>query len=209
MNKPKTIFCDIDGTLCKYPYTEEMSGYDFDNKIMKPLPGTLKQLWNWDKAGHMIILTTGRKESMRKSTERQLREAGIIYDKLIMGIGGGTRVLINDLKPHRKGDTAIAINLKRDTGISGISDIDSMSSYWMHRRKNLMNKHDKALFRYDNVINETYKIKYGALLCSECKAVLKEGFRFSDEEISAIKGESNMEAQYCDKCVDDENSKKK
>ena len=37
-----------------------------------------------------------------------------------MGIGGGTRVLINDLKPDREGDTAIAINLKRDEGIENV-----------------------------------------------------------------------------------------
>ena len=118
--KPKTIFCDIDGTLCKYPYTADMGGYDFDNKVMKPLPGTLKKLWDWDKAGHIIILTTGRKEGMRESTERQLKEAGIVYDRLIMGIGGGTRVLINDLKPDREGNTAIAINLKRNRGIKDV-----------------------------------------------------------------------------------------
>ena len=92
----------------------------FDDEIMKPLPHTLKKLWEWDKAGHMIILTTGRKEGMRETTERQLREAGIVYDKLIMGIGGGTRVLINDLKPDREGDTAIAINLKRDIGVKDV-----------------------------------------------------------------------------------------
>ena len=120
MNKPKTIFCDIDGTLCEYPYTADMGGYDFDNKVMKPLSGTLKKLWDWDKAGHIIILTTGRKEGMRESTERQLREAGIVYDRLIMGIGGGTRVLINDLKPDREGDTAIAINLNRNEGIENV-----------------------------------------------------------------------------------------
>jgi len=126
MSKPKTIFCDIDGTLCEYPYSSEIGhlgaqiNYDFDQKNMKPLPGTLKKLWEWDKAGHIIILTTGRKEGMRESTERQLREAGVIYDRLIMGIGGGARVLINDLKPNRDGDTAIAINLKRDTGVKDV-----------------------------------------------------------------------------------------
>ena len=119
-NKPKTIFCDIDGTLCHYPYSAEMGNYDFDKKTMQPLPGTLKKLWEWDKAGHVIILTTGRKEGMRESTERQLREAGIIYDRLIMGIGGGSRVLINDLKPDREWNTAIAINLKRDIGVKDV-----------------------------------------------------------------------------------------
>ena len=118
MSKPKTIFCDIDGTLCEYPYTGKM--ISFDDEIMKPLPHTLKKLWEWDKAGHMIILTNGRKEGMRETTERQLREAGIVYDKLIMGIGGGTRVLINDLKPDRAGDPAIAINLKRDIGVKDV-----------------------------------------------------------------------------------------
>ena len=49
MNKSKTIFCDIDGTLCEYPYTTEMGSYDFDNKVMKPLPGTLRKLWDWEK----------------------------------------------------------------------------------------------------------------------------------------------------------------
>ena len=119
MSKPKTIFCDLDGTLCYYPYSADMGNYDFDKQILKPLPGTLKKLWEWDKAGHVIILTTGRKEGMRESTERQLREAGIIYDRLIMGIGGGIRVLINDLKSDGE-DTAIAINLKRDIGVKDV-----------------------------------------------------------------------------------------
>jgi len=37
-----------------------------------------------------------------------------------MGIGGGARVLINDLKPDRADDTAIAINLKRDIGVKDV-----------------------------------------------------------------------------------------
>mgnify|MGYP001327745495 CR=1 FL=1 len=120
MNKPKTIFCDIDGTLCEYPYSGTRDGnYDFDSD-MKPLSGTIKKLWEWDKAGHMIILTTGRKEGMRKSTEKQLRRAGIIYDKLIMGIGGGMRYIINDRKPNGVIDYAHAINLTRNEGISDI-----------------------------------------------------------------------------------------
>ena len=118
ISKPKTIFCDIDGTLCEYPYTGKM--ISFDDEIMKPLPHTLKKLWEWDKAGHMIILTTGRKEGMRETTERQLREAGIVYDNLIRGLGGRTRALKNDLTPDREGDTAIAINLKRDIGVKDV-----------------------------------------------------------------------------------------
>ena len=62
---------------------------------------------------------------MRKATVKQLEKAGIIYDQLIMGIGGGQRYLINDLKPGRDYDTAISFNLKRDKGIKDkFPDID-------------------------------------------------------------------------------------
>ena len=57
---------------------------------------------------------------MRKSTEIQLAEAGIMYDQLIMGIGGGVRVLINDTKPYGDFNTAEAINLNRNEGIKNI-----------------------------------------------------------------------------------------
>ena len=57
---------------------------------------------------------------MRKVTERQLSECGIFYDQLIMGIGGGKRVLINDRKPNKTEDYAISINLKRNYGIADI-----------------------------------------------------------------------------------------
>ena len=43
----------------------------------------------------------------------------LYYDQLIMGIGGGTRVLINDNKPN--GDiAALFINLERNKGINDI-----------------------------------------------------------------------------------------
>jgi hypothetical protein len=49
-----------------------------------------------------------------------LSKLGIIYDKLILGIGGGKRVLINDRKPDDNEDYAIAINLKRNSGIKNL-----------------------------------------------------------------------------------------
>ena len=48
-------------------------------------------------------------------------KAGINYDQLIMGFGGGDRILINDRKPHQPNrDTAYCINLKRDEGLKDI-----------------------------------------------------------------------------------------
>jgi hypothetical protein len=115
--RPKTVFCDIDGTLIEH-FPPGESFYGFKPKV---LPGTVEKLLEWDKKGYNIILTTGRKESMRKITVKQLEAAGIFYDQLIMGIGGGVRVLINDLKLGKKEETAVAINLKRDFGISKIN----------------------------------------------------------------------------------------
>ena len=37
-----------------------------------------------------------------------------------MGIGGGTRVLINDKKPDSDHETAISLSLKRNEGISKV-----------------------------------------------------------------------------------------
>ena len=114
--RPKTIFCDIDGTLVKHAAPANAQNPDYH---MELLEGTIEKLLEWDKKGYNIILTTGRKEGMRTQTERQLQEVGIFYDQLIMGIGGGPRVLINDNKPDGK-EFAFAINIERNKGINDI-----------------------------------------------------------------------------------------
>tara|TARA_R100000278_G_C5425020_1_gene148037 strand:+ start:262 stop:663 length:402 start_codon:yes stop_codon:yes gene_type:complete len=123
---PKTIFCDIDGTLIKHPNHD---GKQRLFKIPKPtheaeaLPGTLDKLWDWESKGYNIILTTGRKESMRSETEKQLKEIGLFWDQLVMGLGSGRRYVINDLEPGTEANTANAINLERDAGIGTIEEL--------------------------------------------------------------------------------------
>ena len=115
-NRPLTIFCDIDGTLVKHRSPIENTS---TSKRLEILPGTLEKLLEWDSKGYNIILVTGRKESMREITIKQLTEAGIIFDKLVMGIGGGKRIIINDKKPDGS-STAEAISLKRNIGIKNL-----------------------------------------------------------------------------------------
>ena len=117
MYKSKTIFCDIDGTLIKH------HGSLSKQLLKKPeiLEGVIKKLDEWDRKCYNIILVTGRKESLRRITEDQLSSLGIVYDQLVMGLGGGPRYLVNDLKadnPETK--TAIAINLPRNKGVSDV-----------------------------------------------------------------------------------------
>ena len=117
--RPKTIICDIDGTLIEHnsgPYGQ------FTNDAIL-LEGVIEKFEEWDLKGYNVILLTGRKESMRKRTVSQLESCGIFYDQLVMGVGGGARVLINDLKPN-SGDpnnpTAIAVNLNRNEGLKDV-----------------------------------------------------------------------------------------
>tara|TARA_R110002050_G_scaffold133369_2_gene255901 strand:+ start:592 stop:963 length:372 start_codon:yes stop_codon:yes gene_type:complete len=115
--RPCTIFCDIDGTLVVH---SKPTNAALPTHKLTLLEGTIEKLLEWDKLGHRIILTTGRKESLRKETKKQLSKAGVIYDQLIMGIGGGKRYLINDKKPNGTEDYAVAINLERNKGIKNI-----------------------------------------------------------------------------------------
>ena len=50
----------------------------------------------------------------------------------------------------------------------------------------------KAIFKFNS--------GRGSLCCSGCNIIIKEAYRFSDEEMSAMKGEGELEAQYCEKC---------
>jgi len=116
-SRAKTIFCDIDGVLFKH------YGLDLDSRSkenIEILEGVKNQFQKWESNGYNIILVTGRRESERKITKKQLKNALLKYDKLIMGIGGGVRVLINDKKPTGE-ETAICFNLNRNEGLSNIN----------------------------------------------------------------------------------------
>ena len=115
--RPKTIFCDIDGTLVVHRPPVETTKPDCR---LRPLEGTIETLLEWDKKGYNIILVSGRREGARRETELQLSRLGIIYDQLIMGIGGGKRYLVNDRKPDGDEDYAVAVNLDRNKGLLGL-----------------------------------------------------------------------------------------
>jgi phosphoglycolate phosphatase-like HAD superfamily hydrolase len=118
MTLSKTIFCDIDGVLVNHSgdVTEA-----FDAKV---LPGVVETVREWDKKGYRIILVSGRRESMRAGTEEQLIGMGIIFDQLILGIGGGNRILINDMKLNKTDPTCFAYNLVRNEGLSSLEMIE-------------------------------------------------------------------------------------
>jgi hydroxymethylpyrimidine pyrophosphatase-like HAD family hydrolase len=114
--RPKTLFIDIDGLLLKH----HGSGNRQSKIAPELLPGVLEKFDEWDRRGYKFILVTGRRESERKATEEQLRFVGIVYDCLIMGVGGGQRVVINDFKLNKIDPTALAICVERNKGITEV-----------------------------------------------------------------------------------------
>ena len=116
MDKPKTIICDIDGVLIKH----KNEGLSKQLGYVDSLDDTISKMTEWDAKGYNIILITGRRESFRKVTEEQLKAYGLFYDQLIMGVGGGDRIVINDRKPDSERDTAYSINLNRNEGVKDV-----------------------------------------------------------------------------------------
>jgi hydroxymethylpyrimidine pyrophosphatase-like HAD family hydrolase len=114
LDKPKTIFCDIDGTILKH--THKFS--KLDSHPPTALPGVIDKLDEWDSIGYKIILVTARKESSREMTERHLKDLGIMWDHLIMGVSSGQRILINDKLKSEDPDRAKAINVVTDSGFA-------------------------------------------------------------------------------------------
>jgi len=115
MNRPKTIFIDIDGTI--FEHTGRENCLRGERPI---LPGVIDKFVEWDLKGYNIILVSGRRESDREITEKQLAYHGLFYDQLILGIGGGMRVLLNDLKPNSSETTAYAIEIPRNHGLEDV-----------------------------------------------------------------------------------------
>lgn len=115
----KTIFCDIDGCL-----VEQIENYIEHIALglkWKILPGVYDKLKEWESKGYRLILTTARKEGSRKVTEKMLDDLGIFYDQLVMGLGLGPRIVINDIKPGREHTVmAEAVNLKRNEGLKSV-----------------------------------------------------------------------------------------
>lgn len=108
------IFCDIDGVI--FPFDE------WDKCLIpghKPtlLPNTQDIIKQWHVEGHKIVLVTGRPASMRDATIKQLNDAGIVYDQVIMDCGSGPRYLINDVASKKGKKKAIAMNVVRNKGI--------------------------------------------------------------------------------------------
>jgi len=115
-DKPKTIFCDIDGTILKHAHQFS----DLKNNNQTLLDGVLEKFNEWDSHGYKIVLCTARKESAREMTEAHLKRLGLCWDILLMGLTSGVRVMINDKINDNIPDRAKAINVITNQGFKNV-----------------------------------------------------------------------------------------
>lgn len=137
-DRPKTIFCDIDGTILKH----QVNLYGMYKNKPEILPGVLDKLKTWKDLNYQVIFTTGREESyipslsdcyrdvdekiifMKEITYKHLEAVGIskdLFRTIIFDCTAGIRVLINDTKPFTDEPTTISFTVKRDKGLTEIN----------------------------------------------------------------------------------------
>lgn len=112
----KTVFCDIDGCIFKH----HGDIVEILTSLCELLPGVRKAFKVWCDKGYTVILTTGRPESLRDMTVKQIHDHGLYYHSLIMNLPLGQRVVINDVKPGRDMDAAACVNLERNKGMGNV-----------------------------------------------------------------------------------------
>ena len=112
MEKKRTYFIDIDGTIFKYRKFETMSATPAE------LTPNIKDWIHMLRDNkHMIVITSARPEYLYKFTVDELVKFDIPYDRIILGIERGSRYIVNDIDPTTDRPRAIGINVKRDKGV--------------------------------------------------------------------------------------------
>ena len=107
-----TIFCDIDGTIFEY---RKFNTYLTTTPTL--VPSVVTELNRLKTEGHTIVLTTARPENLRDHTNKELRNANVPCDQLVLGLARGTRFLVNDMEDPTK-PRAVSVNIKRDQGFT-------------------------------------------------------------------------------------------
>ena len=117
MIKTKTIFSDIDGTL-----VHQVNFEDLDPFKSVALPGVVDKMVKWFNEGHHIVLTTARPEHLRKATHLEMKNLGIPFHQLVMGIGRAERILINnDSDKHPEQVRAKGIIVSKNGGFDSVN----------------------------------------------------------------------------------------
>lgn len=125
VTKNPTLFVDIDGTLVVYRKFSELA-----TAVLTPIQDVIDLVNNYYDNGSHIVITSARPQEYESFTKQELEKIGVKYHQLLMGIGRGTRVVLNDKDPENPDlPRAVGINLNRDKGIEGLDLTQIASPY--------------------------------------------------------------------------------
>ena len=116
--EPKTFLFDLDGVLVLHDkgYHSKVGKYTYPLKFIKKNILFLKDQY---EKGNKIFITTARSSFEYGRLNSFLNNSNIPFHKLICDFSGGTRILINDLKPSIKSyPAALAITNSRNKAIN-------------------------------------------------------------------------------------------
>jgi hypothetical protein len=125
IKKHPTFFVDIDGTIVKYRKFSELS-----TATLTPIQDVIDFINKSYDEGCHIVITTARPNNFELFTKQELEKLGVKYHQMIMGIGRGTRIVLNDKDPQAPEiPRAWGINFIRDQGFKDIEIPLFISSY--------------------------------------------------------------------------------
>ncbi len=123
--KNPTFFVDIDGTLVQYRKFSELS-----TSVLTPIQEVIDVVNKYYDEGAIIVITTARPNSYELFTKQELEKIGVKYHQLVMDLGRGTRVILNDKDPENEQiPRALGINLNRNQGWEGLDITEMVNSY--------------------------------------------------------------------------------
>jgi hypothetical protein len=107
---PHLWLIDIDGTVVIH--NGHLGGQD-------SLLAGVAAFWKHIPPGDTIVLLSARQDAWREPTLAWFGAQGLRFDQALFGLPTGERILINDKKDSGL-ETALAVNLARNAGLSGI-----------------------------------------------------------------------------------------
>lgn len=125
VTKHSTFFVDIDGTLVKYRKFSELS-----TAVLEPIEEVVNFINKMYDEGCHIVITTARTQPYELFTKQELEKIGLKYHQIVMGLGRGTRIVVNDKDPEYPNiDRAVGINLTRNEGFKNLDLSSIIGSY--------------------------------------------------------------------------------
>jgi hypothetical protein len=111
ISRYRSYIINLEGIICYN--TERSFGAKWEK--FEPIERNVRRVNELFESGNQIFIITSRSEKYRKITERQLKQQGVKYHKLIMDCLHSKKILVNDFSLHNRYPSVQAVNIIRDS----------------------------------------------------------------------------------------------